>query len=557
MHARAHGNRILRRLARLAPHRPVRVGVVLLALIIGGSTVATAASTPDWVEQNGVAAAYPANRFLVGFAQTHGREGALEAAKQQAAADLARQISVQIESNVVDVLHEREGRIENELTSQIRATSDVRLDGVRFESHRKRKNVWALAILERLPAARSRRRLRDRAIATTARCLDAAAAEERAGRARQALDAYRGCRRFLDEAIEHEAIASALTRGGLLGEDVGPTLAAHATQITARIRSIPHEDARSIRGAAEALATQLAEAGVGRGAALRVAPLLYRGRDVSSPFGRELALALESAIGRTVAKGGAAAGTVVVRGTYQEKADQEKAGAAEKTRGADPEKKGPQDPGGASALDATEGRDFSIRVNAKEAASGRLLSSAEIVLAASAIPDGLATRPENFERFAADADKLAGGDVVSGDLRVEIRTDRGERGIVYDEGESLSLYVRVNQPAWVRLIYVLTSGDHVPITQEWYIDEEKVNQLVEYPASFEIVAPFGVEMVHAMASSERPPKLVTRTTVIDGERYTVIPDGADQVVRTRGIARRERKQVAEQTLTLTTMRRPR
>ena len=60
-----------------------------------------------------------------------------------------------------------------------------------------------------------------------------------------------------------------------------------------------------------------------------------------------------------------------------------------------------------------------------------------------------------------------------------------------------------------------------------------------------------------MASSERPPKLVTRSKVIDGERYTVIPDGADQVVRTRGIARRKKKKkkkIAEQTLTLTTMR---
>ena len=509
---------------RRAPARLALVAGLTLLL----QAARAAAATPDWVEQNGAAADYPSARFLVGFAQTTGKkEDALEAAKQQAAADLARQISVQIEADVVDVLHEKEGRVENELTSQIRATSDIRLDGIRFETHRKWKRVYALAVLERLPAAVARRRLRDRAIAETAGCLDAAQAEERAGRARQALEAYRGCRRSLDEAIEHEAVAAALSRGGLLGDDVGPTLAAHATQISARIRAIPHEDARSIRSAAAALAVQLADAGIGRGSTLVVAPLLYRGRDVSSPFGREMALALESAIGRSDTEG-ASAGTVVVRGTYAEQ----------------------------EAKDADEARDFQLRVNAKEAATGRLLASAEVVLAGSAVPAGLATRPANFERFAEDADKLAGGDVVSGDLRVEVRTDRGDRGIVYDEGEALSLYVRVNQPAWVRLIYVLTSGDHVPITQEWYIDEEKVNQLVEYPASFEIVPPFGVEMIHAMASSERPPKLVTRTTTIDGERYTVIPDGADQVVRTRGIARRERRQVAEQTLTLTTMRKP-
>ncbi|MCR9092765.1 MAG: DUF4384 domain-containing protein [bacterium] len=523
-------------------------------LLVAGTLVpgpGAAAATPDWVEQNGTAAAFPAGRFLVGFAQTTGKnEDAVEAAKQQAAADLARQVSVQIESNVVDVLHEQKGHIENELTSRIRATSDIRLDGVRFETHRKRKRVYALAILERLPAAGARRRQRDRAMAETEGCLEAAAAEEAAGRAQQALDAYRGCRRSLDEALEHEAVAAALSRGGLLGDDVGATLAAQSTRISARIRALPHEDATSIRGATSALAAQLAEAGIGRGATLVVAPLLYQGRDVSSPFGREVALSLESAIGRSEVGSAPASGTVVLRGTYAElQADPSVEVVADvgDTTG----------PAHAASKRDAPARDFQLRVNAKEAATGRLLASAEVVLAGSGVPATLATRPANFERFAEDADKLAGGDVVSGDLRVEVRTDRGDRGIVYDEGEELSLYVRVNQPAWVRLIYVLTSGDHVPITQEWYIDQDKVNQLVEYPSSFEIVPPFGVEMIHAMASNERPPKLVTRTTTIDGERYTVIPDGADQVVRTRGIARRARKQVAEQTLTLTTMRRPR
>ena len=193
-------------------------------------------------------------------------------------------------------------------------------------------------------------------------------------------------------------------------------------------------------------------------------------------------------------------------------------------------------------------------MNAKEAESGQLLASGEIILAGAGVPARLETRPANFDRFALDADKLAGGEVVSGDLRVEMRTNKGDRGIVFDEGEELAIYVRVNQPAWVRLIYVLTSGDHVPITQEWYLDESKVNQLVEFPAAFEVVAPFGVEMIHAMASTQKPPKLVTRQTVIDGEPYVVIPDGADQVVRTRGLARKKREQVAERTLKLTTMR---
>lgn len=87
---------------------------------------------PEWVERNGASAEFSTNRYLVGFAKAVGREEAAESAKQQAIGDLARQISVQIESNVVDITRETNGRLISDLTSQIRATSDIRLEGIRF-----------------------------------------------------------------------------------------------------------------------------------------------------------------------------------------------------------------------------------------------------------------------------------------------------------------------------------------------------------------------------------------------------------------------------------------
>ena len=89
----------------------------------------------------------------------------------------------------------------------------------------------------------------------------------------------------------------------------------------------------------------------------------------------------------------------------------------------------------------------------------------------------------------------------------------------------------------------------------WRIGPDQVNQLVEHPETFEIVPPFGVEMIHAIANTERPPRLITRPTRVAGQAYDVIDGGADQIVRTRGIARKMKQQVAEQTLHLTTMQR--
>jgi len=501
---------------------------VLALLLISCASTSTDTGprvAPDWVGRGGSSERFPSARFLTGFAQTRADPQAVESAKQQAVGSLAQQISLHIEADVTDVVRDSSGKTRNDFTSRVRVRSDLRLDGVRFETYQKRNDVYVLAVLERLPAALARRRERDRALVMTRTCLEGAERDERKGQAQNALIAYRGCRTALDNALEHDAVAAALQRGRAPNDRSGDQIVRYSAQIRDRIRAIPHEDARSIRNAAEALAEQLSRSGVGRGGVLQVAPFRYRSWDISSPFGRELALALESAIARDRSPRGELAGSnsaaaqdVVIRGRYRE-----------------------------------EGERFELRAFAKEAGTGRLLGSAEIGLVASGIPETLETRPPNFESFVRDADKLAGGEIVSGDLRIELRTNKGIDGLVFDQGEDLRLYVRVNTPAWVRLIYILSNGDHVPITDAWWIGADQVNQLIEHPESFEIVPPFGVEMIHAIAHTEKPPMLVTRPTRVAGQDYDIIDGGADQIVRTRGFARKMKKQVAEQTLHLTTM----
>lgn len=174
------------------PLRPIHpTGWILIGIwLLCSPELGWAKEIPDWVEHAGSSQIFRSNRYLTGLGQAEGKEDALESAKQQATADLARQISVQIESNVIDVTTESNGRLENILTSQIRATSDMRIDGIRFETYRQGNKVWALAILERLPAAAARRKQRDQALALTKQCLDDAAKEEDAGRANQALLTY-------------------------------------------------------------------------------------------------------------------------------------------------------------------------------------------------------------------------------------------------------------------------------------------------------------------------------------------------------------------------------
>ena len=60
---------------------------------------------PDWVKHNGVSSKYSGALYVTGYGATSGADAVIEA-KQQAAGDLARKISVRIESEVSDVSQE-------------------------------------------------------------------------------------------------------------------------------------------------------------------------------------------------------------------------------------------------------------------------------------------------------------------------------------------------------------------------------------------------------------------------------------------------------------------
>jgi len=76
-----------------------------IALVGLGLLASPAQAKPEWVEHNGISAEHPREKFVTGFGMAKGDE-ALERATQAASADLARKISVRIESEVNDVSQE-------------------------------------------------------------------------------------------------------------------------------------------------------------------------------------------------------------------------------------------------------------------------------------------------------------------------------------------------------------------------------------------------------------------------------------------------------------------
>lgn len=473
---------------------------------------------PDWLATGGKTPRYQKAYYVTGFSMVEMEpgQGGLDAAKQQAAASLSRNISVRIQASLRDVTESKDGADSYQIASIVNATSDIQLSGLDYEVYPQPGRSYALAYLHRGNAIAERRSLRERSLTQVRECLASGGRHEEAGREADAIATYEGCRGPIAEALEHDSVARVLGPEASLDGSVYAELVAAKGAVDEKVRTIMRRPASSLSEAIERLAIQLQrQKAIGSGRTT-VSPLTYGTTDLSSVFGRQASVELESLLARGGTRG--VEGNRVVRGVYLE-------------------------------------RDAEIRITAtvRDAESGQLVASAESTLPRSALPSGLSLKPANFESALKSQKILGQGELSSGDLQLEVWTDRGRRGVVYTESEELSLLYRVNQPAWVRFVYVLQGGQQVPIGDAWYIDASKVNQVITYPERFEIVPPFGVEHVHATAFAQKPAPLVTEPRVIAGESYTVVSDALRQLTGIRGIKRKRGEAMSEALVTVTTM----
>jgi hypothetical protein len=530
--------------------RPVPGWVLLLVL---ASASLARAEEPDWVGQHGVSRAFPRSQYVTGYAVASGGDR-LARAREAATADLARKITVRIESRVDDVSIERDGDHSYKVAAVTRSSTDVQLTDLGFERpYEKRGKVHVLAWIDRRAAAREQRAASDRALARLVACVEVAESRASSAGKQAALDAFEGCRIPIAEALQHDAVASALASGlpadsdprGQVGGHVGGyvegpaerraagysdrvadfgALVAASARLDTRIATLRGGPARDLSDATDSMARSLTRQGVSSLHRIAVSHFSYGATNLSSGFGRQVGLDLQRAlasqdhpVASRSGRPGRRPADLAVRGAYLEEGDE-------------------------------------IRLSAivREAATGRLVASAEARLPRASVPAQLGIAPANLEQVLREQRVLREGEQLSSGLRVEIWTDKGRGGVLYSEGEELRLYVRVNRDAWVRLLYVLPNGAKVPIDQGYHVDAAHVNKVVAYPDSFAVVPPFGIEMIHATAFTAAPPPLAVVRRMIDGQRYDVVAGGLRAVVRTRGIYRQQNVALAEDVLTVTT-----
>ena len=214
-------------------------------------------------------------------------------------------------------------------------------------------------------------------------------------------------------------------------------------------------------------------------------PFVVADSATTAPFGEQFARGLDAAIRTRVGANGGLRPGVTLRGSFRENADMiELAVVAD-------------DPAAVAAPPA----------------------HAQIRMVRYVVePSTLAPTLTGEARRAAEA-RAAGG---ATSLRLDAWTEKGRFDVAFVEGETFHVYLKMNQPGFVRLLYHLVDGTPVLMEDAWPVPAERVGSVLRYEQDFGPAAPFGVERIEAIAFTRRPSPLPTRRQVIDGNPFDVV-----------------------------------
>lgn len=191
--------------------------------------------------------------------------------------------------------------------------------------------------------------------------------------------------------------------------------------------------------------------------------------------------------------------------------------------------------------------------------NGEVVGSVSVTFPKISIPKGYSITPKNHKQALVDLKDFNNEALTDGGIYVDFWTNKGrnEDVLIYNEGDELSLFIRVNQPCITQITYILATGEKILLEEGFYIGVDKVNMVVEYPFTFRVAPPFGIERLIITAFSKEPPKPNVSPKIIDGETYMVFDSVGEVVLMTRGLIKKQKGSLKDRTgeaqLAITTM----
>ena len=180
------------------------------------------------------------------------------------------------------------------------------------------------------------------------------------------------------------------------------------------------------------------------------------------------------------------------------------------------------------------GDEITIRTTARDPNTGNFLATAVVQFLESQFREPIDPQPTNYKQMRAEIEPYDIPVTIGKELAVEVWTQegRGRGPLRYVEDEKVKIFVRVNQPAYVRLIYILANRKRTVLEANYHIDESRVNSTVEI-GEYLCAAPFGTELLVVAARTEEFPPIETFEE--NGYFYVAATDPESAAQRVRGL----------------------
>ena len=176
------------------------------------------------------------------------------------------------------------------------------------------------------------------------------------------------------------------------------------------------------------------------------------------------------------------------------------------------------------------GDEITIRKTLRDLHTGAFLASSVVTFLNSRLREPLVFTPPNYQQFHKTRQAFTpryikldkkNQEIIRptartdrqlspvGGLEVEVWTGKGRDPVYYTEGETMKVFGRVNQPAYIRLLYILAGDREYTLLQDnYYIDSSRINSDVEI-GEFVCAPPFGAEILVIAARTEKFPPIQT------------------------------------------------
>jgi hypothetical protein len=195
------------------------------------------------------------------------------------------------------------------------------------------------------------------------------------------------------------------------------------------------------------------------------------------------------------------------------------------------------------------GSNLKVNCTLKDA-YGNIVGAAEALLPQSAlIGDKINWKPDNFDNAVTSQEQIQQGVQSNGNLVVSMWTNKGNKNLVFKNGERMQITVKANKSCYIRIVDYTSTGDNFLLLDNMKITDEMINKNYTLPKIFECGEPFGAEVLQIFAQSE--PFGPLQTKIVSG--FNLITDDIAAINKTGRRAFKEVPEHAELKINLTSV----